>query len=257
MFVVARTPAALYRQLRAQGRSLEEQQLVRRAIELDIEVYSARFEPDGTPFQVHGIGTASVMSQMGAPIHVVAAAILHNAFQQGDWADGRGSGAYAPRRERVRAALGAETEELITAIQERPRQRIDDLDAIARLAPNDRWRLLLRIGDILDKWDDGRVMYSGDGRGDRRFVAEHSHEILEIARRFGSEEFAESLECAFATVAAETIPESMKSTRTYSAVIPPASYQRRPVLAAKYATYAFLRRVRRGARRRLRARLGR
>lgn len=252
MFVVARTPAALYRQLRAQGRSLEDQQLVARAIELDIDIYSARFEPDGTPFQVHGIGTASVMAQIGAPTYVVAAAVVHNAFNQGDWADGRGAGAYPWRRERVRAALGEETEQLLTAIQETRRQRIDDLDAIAEMPPRDRWRLLLRIGDLLDKWDDGRVMYSAEGRGDRKFVDEHAHEVLEIARRFGSEEFAQSLECAFAEVAAETIPESMKSTRIYSEVIPPASYRRRPLLAAKHAVYAELRRARRALRRRLR-----
>lgn len=252
MFVVARTPAALYRQLRAQGRSLDDQQLVKRAIELDIEIYTARFEPDGTPFQVHGIGTASVMSQLGAPTYVVAAAVLHNGFHQGDWADGRGAGAYPWRRERVRSALGEETEQLLTAIQETPRQRTDDLDALAALPERDRWRVLLRLGDLLDKWDDGRVMYSAEGRGDRAFVDGHSQEILEIARRLGNEEFAQSLECAFAEVAAETIPESMTSTAVYSRVIPPASYRRRPVLAAKHAVYAELRRARRAARNRRR-----
>jgi len=56
MLVIARTVAHLLRQLRDQGRDLGELELVRRAYDFGTPLHSARFEVDGTPFHVHGIG---------------------------------------------------------------------------------------------------------------------------------------------------------------------------------------------------------
>lgn len=251
MFEVARTPAALFRQMRAQERGLAELELVRRALDLDVEVYTARFEPDGTPFQVHGTGTASVMVQLGAPAHVVCVAVLHNAFRTGDWGDARAAGLYEGRRARVRRLLSEDTERFMVdsySAQSRPTAELlaaDDLD------PDDRWRALIRLADLLDKWDDGRVMYSADGRTDRAYVAARRPDIVALARKLGTAEFAESLEFAFERVAAETIPESLKAARVYSSVVPPASYRMRRRVAAKAAGLRTLRRARRAVRHRL------
>jgi hypothetical protein len=252
MFVVARTPAALFRQMRDQGHGLEELELVRRAYDLNISVYSARFEPDGTPFQVHGIGTASVMAQLGAPAYVVGAAIIHNALRSGDWGDGRGPGPTASRRARVRDAIGADAEGFLFdlyTVAGRPRAEVI---ADPALDSGERWRVLLRTADLLDKWDDGRIMYSGDGRSDRAYVAEHQAEVVVAARKLGGDEFADSLEAAFARVESEKIPESLLSARPYSTVVPPASYRRRLRTRVRAAAYRFAGRARGALRRRLR-----
>jgi hypothetical protein len=191
------------------------------------------------------------MSQLCAPAFVVAAAVVHNAFDHGDWGDARPSGAYESRRKRVRDSLGEDAEELLVAFWRRPSTSTDEILADPQNHIVDRWHKLLDLADLLDKWDDGRVMYSAEGRGDRAYVAKHEDEIIDAARRLGSDEFAASLEAAFARVAAEAIPPSLLSSRTHSAVIPPASYRKRPALEAAATTYRFLRRARAAARARV------
>lgn len=250
MFEVARTPAALFRQMRAQGRELGQLELVRRAIDLHVEVYTARFEPDGTPFQVHGIGTASVVAQLGCPAHVVAASLVHGAFRTGDWGDGRPDGASLGRRARVRELLGEEAERFLVDLYTKRRPGVSEL-LVGDVDPEERLRNLVRLADLLDKWDDGRVMYAAHGRSDRDAVGAHRSDLVGLARKLGGSEFAESLETSFDRVDAETIPDSLKQVDIYSKVIPPASYRRRWALASKAVIWRRLRRARRAVGRRV------
>ena len=77
---IAQTPVALFSQMFEQGRADAEIDLVRRAYDLGVELYSARFEADGSPFQVHGVGTARILAHLGRPAWVLAAACIHNVY---------------------------------------------------------------------------------------------------------------------------------------------------------------------------------
>lgn len=231
MYEVARTPAGLFRQMRAQGRPLEELEVVRKAYDFSVFLSSGRFEIDGGPFQVHGLGTASILSQLGAPAHVIGISTFHNAYHSGDWLDGRRPGAFPSRRALVRKTCGAEAEAFLLSVftgRAARRSVEEELARVDEIEGDERWRVLLDLADLLDKWDDGRVMYSADGRGDRKFVAGREDKIVELAERVGSKELAESIEAAFERVAAEEIPESLKLGRVNSVFVQPRSSRERP-----------------------------
>lgn len=231
MLEVARTPAALFRQMRSQDRPLAELEFVRKAYDFGVSLSSGRFEVDGGPFQVHNLGTASILTQLGAPAHVIGMSTFHNAYRSGDWRDGRRPGAFPRRRALVRDAFGPEAEAFLFSVfagRAAEHTLEDDLDRADHVDADERWRMLLGLADLLDKWDDGRVMYSAAGRGDREFVEGREAEIVALAARLGTAELAESLEAAFARVAAEEIPESLKLGRVNSVFVQPLSSRERP-----------------------------
>jgi len=173
VLVIARTVAHLFRQLRAQDRPLAELELIRRAYDVGTPMHSGRFEVDGTPFHVHGLGVASLAAQAGAPSAVVAAGVLHNAYNTGDWGDGRGSGAHPARRERLRREVGPEVEAILTGLKDSRSAHLlsSAMESDADVGEPERWYVLLDLCDFLDKWDDGRIAYGLPDRDDRRFVA--------------------------------------------------------------------------------------
>jgi hypothetical protein len=229
---IARTPAKLFRQMREQGRALAEMELVRRAYDFGTPLHSGRFEVDGTPFHTHGLGVASVVAHVGAPAHVVASAVLHNVYSTGDWGDGRGGGPHPTRRKRLREAVGADAEANVNGLCDFRARRLfgDLLTRPDDLTDVERWLVLLELGDLLDKWDDGRVTYSVDGRGDRKFVEDHQNALVAFSGSVAGPELAESFRSAFARVAAEEIPDSLRLGRRYSVVVPPPSWRPRTSL---------------------------
>jgi (p)ppGpp synthase/HD superfamily hydrolase len=227
VLVIARTVAHLFRQLRAQERPLAELELVRRAYDFGMPLHSGRFEVDGTPFHVHGLGVASIASQVGAPSAVVGAAVLHNAYNTGDWGDGRGPGPFDVRRERVRREVGPEVEALLTGLRASRGAHLvaGAMASGAVLDEPDRWYVLLDLCDFLDKWDDGRIAYGLPDRDDRRFVDAHQDEIVALAERLGWPELSAGLTSAFARLADDKVPPSLVPGRRYSQLLPPPSFR--------------------------------
>jgi hypothetical protein len=241
MLVIARTVAHLLQQLRGQGRDLAEQELVRRAYYFGTPLHSARFEVDGTPFHVHGLGVASIASQVGAPVAVLGAGVLHNAFVTGDWADGRGVGVHPSRLERLRAGVGAEVATILTDLHRaRADRHLDRAMADpASLSAGARWSVLLDLADFCDKWDDGRIYFGSPERDDRRFVDAHRDGLVGLARALGWPELADHFRAVFDRVGADEVPPSLLLGRRYSEVVLPPSARSR-------LSVALLERARRG-----------
>ena len=233
MLVIARTVAHLLQQLGDQGRDLGELELVRRAYDFGTPLHSARFEVDGTPFHVHGIGVASIAAQVGAPAAVIAAGVLHNVFVSGDWADGRGSGDFPQRRQRLRAGVGAE---VATILSDHRRARANRhlgraMADPASVTTDERWSVLLDLADFCDKWDDGRIYFGAPDRDDRRYVDAHRDELVALARALGWHELAGQLAAAFDRVGADEVPASLLLGRRHSEVVLPPSARARVSVA--------------------------
>jgi hypothetical protein len=246
VLVIARTVAHLFRQLRAQERPLAELELVRRAYDFGMPLHSGRFEVDGTPFHVHGLGVASLVAQVGAPGAVVATAVLHNAYSTGDWGDARGPGAFEGRGGRVRRAVGPEVEALLGGL--RMARAADHLASAVSVgtAPGEsqRWLVLIELCDVLDKWDDGRIAYGSDDRDDRRFVDRHESQLIELAARSGWPEVAAGLEVAFRRLAEDELPEGLLLGWRHSEVVAPPSFRRRLTIRVRGRARHALRRWR-------------
>lgn len=107
---IARTNLQLYNQLYDQNRPNAELALIRRAYDLAAQLYSASFQADGKPFVIHVVSVASTLALLGLPSEVVAAALLHNVYNNGDFGDGRRRNADPHRRRRVAAAVDERVE---------------------------------------------------------------------------------------------------------------------------------------------------
>src|SRR6266496_2989813 len=108
----AQTNIQLLDQLRREGYAKAELTLIRNAYELARELYSGYFIFLGRTQIAHVVGTASILGSVHAPAELVAAGILHNVYDTGDFGDGRG-GVSDARREQVRRAVGATVEEYV------------------------------------------------------------------------------------------------------------------------------------------------
>ena len=227
--------------------ALSDMELVRTAYDFGVPLHSGRFEIDGSPFGCHGLGTASVMVQIGAPGTWIAAAVLHNCYVTGDWGDGRRPGAHSSRRSRLRAQLGAAVDDAIVGLAAIRTNGVlrDALASPDRVAPADRWPVLLELADVLDKWEDGRVIYSADGRADRGYIEGGEDAVIALAISLGSPALATALRAAFDLVRAEEIAPSLTLGRRYSVVVPAPSWRMRPTVTLRRMTNAILLRLRR------------
>ena len=197
---VATTNVQLFNLLQIQGRSIEDLALVGRTYELSRTRSAGWYQADGTPFVTHGVGVASVMAELGHPAAFVAAGLVHNIYDNGDFGDGR-QHAVTPRRRRiVRAAVGPEVEELVVRfrdyrVTECPIDRFEAIEAgLDRLDETERRLIVLDLADLLQKYSDDGIAYFGDGEWITGAVAARGERLLELARRVGEPELARALE---------------------------------------------------------------
>jgi (p)ppGpp synthase/HD superfamily hydrolase len=145
---VAQTHLQLLNQARRAGWGDADLARAAETCTLATQLFDGRYRRNGRPFVAHVVGTASILLHVGARPDVVLAGLLHAAYDDGDSA-----------RARVRAAVGAETEALVTAYAAVPwsaawlRERLADERPIPS---EERDVLLMRVANQLeDLVDDG------------------------------------------------------------------------------------------------------
>ncbi len=246
---IAQTPVVLFTQMREQGRSAADIALVQRAYDLNVELYSGRFEADGSPFQVHGLGTASIVCQLGLPTWLVAAACVHNAYDTGDFGDGRGRGTFPHRRALVRSRIGDDAEAFVKDLYG---NRIDRksitalLDRDTPIPERERLLVIHDLADLLEKWFDGGFRYTRPDRRDRKFVSGHEDQIVVLADRLGYRELATAMRDAFARFPSDETNAPQGWDRTYSQIIRPRSLTTRfavRILGLRWTLYRTIKRT--------------
>ena len=100
---------ALYQQLHQLGYANESLARIRAAYEVAANLFAGRFRPCGRTFIAHLVGTGSILAELGAAEPVVAAGLLHAAYEQGDFGFIR----WRHRRGHVRNIVGAAVEDLV------------------------------------------------------------------------------------------------------------------------------------------------
>lgn len=110
----AQTNVQLYEQMRRAGASADDVAAVARAYALAAQLFSAQFRGSGRPFLAHLVGTASILAAHGAARDVIAAGLLHAAYESGDFGAAL-PGPRAASRRTVRAAVGEPVEALVKA----------------------------------------------------------------------------------------------------------------------------------------------
>src|SRR5215475_1078806 len=166
----AQTNIQLFNQLRDGGYSQKDIALIRDAYELAMELFGGRFQASGKPFIAHVVGTASILASLQLSAQIVAAALIHNVYENGDLGEGQKDGISPSRRKRIRRIVGDEVEEYVARLQVRSSypQAIQRLrDNSEKLSSCDRSVLLLRLADFLEHLLDLDVLYYSSSQTSR------------------------------------------------------------------------------------------
>lgn len=160
----AQTYLQLYHQLREMGYSPTQIRDIQHAYKFAIGLYAGCFQANGKEFLSHVIGTASILTSLHASPHVIAAGLLHNVYGKGDFGDGQ-SGFTPDRQERVKGAVGNDTERLLSTFHTmwwNPNLFSSIYDQLPLLDETKRTVVLLHLADHLEHNLDYGTVYYGD-----------------------------------------------------------------------------------------------
>lgn len=229
----------LARQLTDAGWASRDLALVRAAWDLAASLFAGAERGSGKPFIDHLVGTASGVVVGGGDAGVAAAALLHAAYEQGDFGDGR-TGATASHRARVSDAVGPEAEELVLGYHELgwgPAVAADAARTAANAKGTARSVLLMRVANEVDDALDGALALSGKASAPSHATAVHEI-VVDLAETVGTPALAA---IARRELLGETpvMPRELVIGAIVSTVRRPASSCRRPsVLVVRWSVRA-------------------
>lgn len=223
--------------------------LIRAAYDEASILFAGSVRGTGRSFVDHLIGTASGTLLGGGDEVDVAAALLHAAYELGDFG-GWSTGSSRPHRDHIRSRHGSEVEAIVYRYHEmgwgsRVAQSV--LDGIDNLSPLDRRVVLIRVANALDDVMDGGLVISN-----KLSLAEYSRETLDvvcaIAERVADPVLAEYMKQEFEVRAPEIRQELILGGVRSRVVLPLSARTNWMTLLARRAV-----RFRKRVRRRMRA----
>lgn len=225
----AQTILQLYLQLQSAGYSKTEFELIRKTYEQARLLFSGRFQPSGKTFIAHVVGTSSILAMHTRKVELVAAGLLHNVYEHGDFADGR-IAVSKSRRHRLTRVVGCEIEDYLARfarLRWTPKSIPEHCAEAEKLSPVDREVVLLRLADHLEHFLDLDVLYSGSAG--RRIYVDTGPAVVTLAEKLGFRALASELEQTLGEVSASTLPvtESQNHNRHQSYVLAPQSCRKR------------------------------
>lgn len=130
-------------------------------------LYSGYYQTDGKPFIAHSVGVTSILAHLGLDAEFIAAGLLHNIYDNGDFGDGRKKVVTRARRRLVLNAVGGDIEALIDrfrAFRIRPTTIDEICGRLDQINQTERNLIMMDLADHLEKYQDGGVFYFGDNR---------------------------------------------------------------------------------------------
>lgn len=234
----AQTNIQLFNQLREGGVSKEKLEMIYRGYKLAMRLLTGRFRPSGKTFIAHVVGTASILHAAGASIEVVAAGLLHSAYDNGDFGSVFGS-ATAKRRAVVRGEVGPDVEDYIVryANFEWSHRRFDAIiRALPQMEPRDREVVRMRLADKIEDHLDLGMMYCTSAPRQHSFQTRRD-KMIEMAETLNDSHLADE----WRRISAETLATEDLGVRfapnDRSFTIPGASYRMRlPLAVVRFGT---------------------
>lgn len=165
---IAQTYPQLAVQLSDSELSSADLRLVRIAFETASMLFAGMERGSGKPFIDHVVGVASGVLIGGGGPSEIAAGLLHAAYDQGDFGDGR-SGVSERRRAVIRGAVGSEVEDLVHryhALGWSPEVARRCVLEVRDATSSERAVLLLRVANELDDVLDAGLVLSQKTRLD-------------------------------------------------------------------------------------------
>ena len=221
----AQTNLQLFNQLSSEGYSSKELKCIFSAYELATYLFTGSFRPSGKTFLAHLVGTASILVSLKVSGKIVAAGLLHSAYDRGGFGINGKKKITPAKRQKLICAVGSEVEEYIaryTALKWKEKnipliqQQLDSLELI------DREVLLIRLANELEEYLDLGILYCGQLR-QKQYANHDSHLIVEMAEKLGFPSLAAELATAQQEIVSVTIPKelSRNQERSFPFFIPP------------------------------------
>jgi hypothetical protein len=157
----AQTNIQLYNQLRVMGYSKSAIMRVRKAYETAAQLFAGRYQFHEKTHLVHVVRTASILASLLAPVEVVAAGLVHNAYQNGDFGTGE-RGFTSTKRWYFFQAVGPEVEQYVsgfTFLKWNPKTFLSILQELTVHQSINNYVVLLRLADLLEHNLDYGVLY--------------------------------------------------------------------------------------------------
>jgi (p)ppGpp synthase/HD superfamily hydrolase len=211
----AQTNLQLFNQLRSSGYARAELSLVRDAYELAMALFTGRFQPSGKSFIAHVVGTASVLASLRSSAPVVAAGLLHNVYEQGDFGNICSS---VRKRHEISCRVGPEVEQYVakfSALHWKSRAMQLARDNPHELTLVDRNVLLIRLADYLEHLLDLDLLYYGEAG--RRFFTTHGGTAVVAAEKLGFVALATELNQAIRELESAELPVELPVQRVQDA----------------------------------------
>ncbi len=230
-FRYAQTNLQLLAQLREAGFSEVERARVAAAYDLASRLFTGQFRCCGKTFLAHLVGTASIVARHGAREPVVAAALLHAAYDDGNFGSVWRRLTKA-KRATVRAAAGEEAERLVASYHSLPWRRSEDRPALLRrlgdLQEDERTAVFIRMANELEEVLDGAFLYCGAARQEDMKNAVVA--CGEICRVLDMPDIGAEIEETYRRYSAAKPAAVLATARNGSYLLPAASLSTRPGL---------------------------
>jgi gluconolactonase len=232
---VPQTNIQLFNELRRNGYSKADLDLVRDSYELAMVLFTGRFQPSGKIFTAHVVGTAGILALHRLPAPVVAAGLLHSAYVQGDFGSIRGSISIGKRRQ-IAGRVGRDVEELVAKFPALHWESSTVRAAInhpERLSLADRHVLLLRLADYMEHLLDRDLLYYGETVC--RYYLRVGNIAIQIAKKLGLSGFAAEINDALRLIEFAELPVDLPLDRRHNAsfVVAPQSCRKRLYATAR------------------------
>ena len=177
----AQTNIQLFNQLIRLGLGTADLTTVHRAYSVAAGIFAGQVRPEGRPFVCHVVGVASILADLGQPVAVICAGLLHSAYTHGDFGAGRGYVTNNNRRA-IAQSLDADVREIIDAYARQAWNTATIHSWIATAKPiDDRLRITItiRFADALEDALDFGLQYSAKGK--KHFSTVPRDDIVSLA----------------------------------------------------------------------------
>jgi (p)ppGpp synthase/HD superfamily hydrolase len=213
MHSCAQTNIQLYSQLERNGYSEAEILSVRDVYDVAVKLFTCRYQRSGKPTIDHLVGTASILCTLRRPATIVAAGLLHNAYQNGDFGSVR-KGMTPGKRKMLRQIVGSAVEAYVARFATIPWKRqtlfemASDTDLLTSI---DRDVILIYLSEYLEHLLDLGVLYYEDvARGPFVRTRDEFNCMVSIAERLGFSVLAKEIRQAENAIAVEVMPKDLQ-----------------------------------------------
>ncbi len=232
MYYFAQTNIQLLNQLAANDYSKADLILCQKAYQLTMSLFTGHFRADEKTFIGHLVRTASILASVNTPIEVVTAGLLHAAYLQGNFGD-ESRGISQKKQEKVREIVGEEVESYIaqyTALEWGEKKILMLSNDLPHLSLQERYVVLMRLANDLEEHLDLGVLYCANYEQRLRYIEHIGNILIKMTAELGTAGLANELERVFKEIHSSNILTELRSHHNYSFLLPPKSYQQKPLI---------------------------